>query len=141
MEARLQRYRQKINFILEKLSALPKQPKTAVEIDATLYRLQVAIEATIDIVAMLVKDKGYTVSDDYHNLQQLAELKVIPAALAEELKKLNSMRNAIVHKYNRFEAETVIKSKENTREVVVKFLRNTEHELKTIFKPAQKRDH
>ena len=136
MEARLQRYRQKINFILEKLNDLPKQPKNTIEIDATLYRLQVAIEAMIDIAAMLVKDKGYTVSDDYHNLQQLADIKVIPSALAEELKRLNSMRNAIVHKYNTFEAETVIKNKENSRKVIVKFLRNTEHELKTIFKPA-----
>lgn len=134
MNEREQRYRQKINFIIEKVQSLPKAIKSPLEIDASLYRMQVAIEAMMDLVAMLVKDKGRTVGDDYHNLEQLVTLKVITTSFGEELKRLNGMRNAIVHKYNKFEEDTVIKSKEKIKKNVLKFVQTTEHELKTIFK-------
>lgn len=133
MEQRQLRYRQKMNFVLDKLNSLPAKPVTSLDIDATLYRLQVAIEAGIDVMAMLVKDKGYTVSDDYHNLQQLADAKVISSALAEELKMLNSTRNQIVHRYNTFEVETILHQKETMKKSLIQFLKIVDHELQTNF--------
>ena len=138
MDDREQRYRQKINFVIEKVKSFPSRPTNSTEVDALLYRVQVAIEAVVDIVAMLVKDKGYSVSDDYHNIDQMIKLKVVNLALGEELKKLNGLRNAIVHKYNAFEEETVVKNKEKIGKVLIAFLTQTEHELKTIFKNNKK---
>ena len=66
---RKQRYRQKINFVTEKIIDIPKKLQTDIEIDATLYRVQIAIEGCMDVVAMLVKDKGKDVSDDYNNIK------------------------------------------------------------------------
>ena len=131
---RKQRYRQKINFIVEKVKSLPLNPANATEVDALLYRILLAIEAAMDLVAMTVKDKGYTVSDDYHNIEKLVTLKVISSSAGEELKKLNGLRNAIVHKYNKFEEEVVIKAAEHIVKVLVSFLKSIEHELKNLTK-------
>ena len=131
---RKQRYRQKINFIVEKVKSLPLKPADATEVDALLYRILLAIEAAMDLAAMAVKDKGYTVSDDYHNIEQLVTLKVISSSAGEELKKLNGLRNAIVHKYNKFEEEVVLKAAEHIVKVLVSFLKSIEHELKNLTK-------
>lgn len=132
MDDRQQRYYQKINFVIEKIRSLPASPKTSLDIDASLYRIQVAIEAAMDLVAMLVRDRGYTVSDDYHNIEQLTTLKIITPALGRKLKKLNGLRNAIVHKYNTFEQEVVIKNKKKITADLLAFMKRTEYELKTF---------
>ena len=126
---RLNRYYQKINFILEKISSLPPKATSSVEVDASLYRIEVALEATMDIIAMLIKDKGHTVSDDYHNIENLVTLKVVSSKQGGELKKLNGLRNAIVHKYNKFEEEVVLKDKEKIKQELIAFLKITENEL------------
>lgn len=82
---------------------------------------------------MVIYDKGRTVSDDYHNLEQLASLKIITSPLEASLKRLNGLRNAIVHKYNRFEEETVIKHTSSIQKALLDFLQRVEHELPTIF--------
>ncbi|HLC70522.1 MAG TPA: HepT-like ribonuclease domain-containing protein [Candidatus Nanoarchaeia archaeon] len=133
MNERLQRYKQKMDVAIDKINSLPRKPASSTEIDATLYRVQIAIEATMDIIAMLVKDKGATVSDDYHNIERLQELKIISSTESTELKRLNGLRNAIVHKYNKFEEETVIGHQENIKKKVLTFLQKVEHEINTLF--------
>ncbi len=76
-EERKTRYREKIEFILEKSDNIPLTPDTPLERDAAFYRLQVAIERITDISAMLVKDIGRTVGDDYHNIDILIEEGII----------------------------------------------------------------
>ena len=104
---RVQRYRQKINFVTEKITDLPKKIDTHLTIDATLYRVQTTIEASMDLVAMLAKDKGKDVGDDYENIHKLEKLAVITPSFGKKLASLNGLRNAIVHKYNSFEEKTV----------------------------------
>ncbi len=133
MNERLQRYKQKMNVAIDKINSLPRKPTSSTEIDATLYRVQIAIEATMDIIAMLVKDKGATVSDDYHNIEKLQELKIITRTESVELKHLNGLRNAIVHKYNKFEEEIVIGHQEHIKKNLLAFLQKVEHEINTIF--------
>ena len=68
---RLKRYRQKIRFAAGKIADIIEEPDNPTETDASLYRVQTAIEAVMDIIAMLVKDKGQEVSDDYSNIHIL----------------------------------------------------------------------
>ena len=102
--------------------------------DATLYRVQTAIDAAMDLVAMLVKDNGLEVSDDYSNIKKLFNAKIIGEKLSEDLAMLNGLRNAIVHKYNSFEEETVLENIDEITGVLEDFLEKVENELKTIFK-------
>lgn len=133
MNEREQQYRRKINFIVEKVHSFPTKFSSSESTDAYLYRAQIAIEAAMDMIAMLVKDKGKTVSDDYHNIDTLLSLKVVTPEAALQLKHLNGLRNAIVHKYNKFEEETAVKQRENIQKNLLAFLKTVEHELKTIL--------
>ncbi len=142
MNEREQQYRRKINFIVERVHSFPTTFNSSESTDAYLYRAQIAIEAAMDLVAMLVKDKGKTVSDDYHNIDTLLSLKTITSEAAANLKHLNGLRNAIVHKYNKFEEESAVNQRVNIQKNLLAFLKTVEHELKTLLagtaKPAAK---
>ncbi len=62
----------------------------------------------MDLVALLVTDEEEIIGDNYHNIHTLEEEKIIPSALATQLRKLSGLRNALAHRYNKFEEETVI---------------------------------
>ncbi|KCZ71808.1 hypothetical protein ANME2D_01863 [Candidatus Methanoperedens nitroreducens] len=130
-EDRKSRYHSKIGYILEKMYSLPDN--TAVldelEIDGVLYRVQTSIEAAMDLAAMLVRDIGIEVGDDYDNIETLKEKKVIGAELAEELKRLNGMRNAIVHKYGGVNTELILQNLEIIKETLQIFVEIIEGEL------------
>ncbi|MEW5896250.1 MAG: DUF86 domain-containing protein [Nanoarchaeota archaeon] len=132
MKERLSRYNQKFNFICEKLEKIPAKPSGLV-IDATLYAVQVSIDAAMDIVAMLVKDLGEEVSDDYHNLGILQEKKILSQKEADILKRYNGLRNAIVHKYNKFEEKEVTEHIGEIKNNLYAFLEKVENAVKKIF--------
>ncbi|MBI4016211.1 MAG: DUF86 domain-containing protein [Candidatus Aenigmarchaeota archaeon] len=136
MSERLLRYRKKISILIEKLVGIPKKIDSDIAKDAALFRIHIAIEAAMDIAAMLVKDHGRDVSDDYHNIEMLVDIKTLDSSLAEQLKKLNGLRNAIIHKYNKFEEKTVFENKEKIVSTLKKFLSVIDHELKTLFGKA-----
>jgi uncharacterized protein YutE (UPF0331/DUF86 family) len=44
--------------------------------DALFNRLQISVDAAMDVVAMLCKDWGITVKDDYSNIDELETLGI-----------------------------------------------------------------
>lgn len=70
---------------------------------ALLYSLQVSIDILIDCIAMITKDLGLVVEDDYTNVEKLQKEKVISESEADLIRKFNGLRNAIVHKYNQLD--------------------------------------
>ncbi|MCK4729979.1 MAG: DUF86 domain-containing protein [Candidatus Aenigmarchaeota archaeon] len=126
------RYKEKLVFVSDKIESIPENPETSVEKDATFYRIQVAIESATDLVAMVVKDLGKTVGDDYHNLEILQEEKVIDKKLSDELKKLNGLRNVLVHKYNKIEEKLIFDDMNNIIRIVSKLLELVEDVIKKL---------
>lgn len=132
------RYRQKMNFVIDKLSNIPKDIEDSLVVDAVLYRTQISIDAVMDIIAMMVKDKGKEVSDDYHNIETLSKIKFLDEKLAGDLTMLNGLRNAIVHKYNTFEEDTVINNIKKIKKIIENFFELVEDEIKTRPKSNKK---
>ena len=127
---RSEKYFHKMEFILEKINVLPNNfDSNPFLIDALFYRLQISIDAAMDIIAMLCKDFGIIVHEDYSNIDELVKFKVLPPVLAEHLRKLNGLRNALVHKYNKIEEDLLIKEKEH----VVTYLNNFVEIVKVIL--------
>lgn len=99
----------KAEFILAKLKYLKNNRPEDIErfkSDETmqmaiLYALQVGIEAIVDIV-ILISTKEYEMEyeGDYEMFEFLFEEKIIAEDVFEKLKKMNGLRNAIVHAYN-----------------------------------------
>lgn len=131
MEGRHFKYQRKIGFITEKMESIVPLPAD-LPIDAVLYRVQTSIESAADLAAMLVKDLGGSVSDDYHNLDLLVKKEIISGSLAKRLKSIHGLRNAIVHKYNTFEETEVVTSLSEIQEDLYAFLEAVEHALKKI---------
>ncbi|QDA31548.1 DUF86 domain-containing protein [Thermococcus indicus] len=105
---RRRRYLEKLERFEEEYEFIKNhEMKDEVTQRALLYSLQLCVDIAMDVVAMLVKDLGMTVEDDYTNIERLRKAKVIPKDEAELLRAYNGLRNAIVHKYDRLNLDTV----------------------------------
>ncbi len=130
-EERKRRYRSKTGYILGKMYALPDTTSVVDDlvVDGILYRVQNSIDAAMYMAAMLVRDIGIDVSEDYNNIEILCKNEIIDINLADDLRKLNGMRNAIVHKYGSVDTQLVLKNLENVKEILRKFIEIIEGEL------------
>ncbi len=124
---RKEQYKRKLEFILEKITTLPENPKeNEFYVDALFYRLQISIDAVMDIIAMLCKDFGITVKDDYTNMEELEKLNLFTPNLIMDLRKCNGLRNVLVHKYNKIEEELIFQEKNNVIKILDTFIKKVE---------------
>ena len=123
---RRDQYIRKLEFIADKITVLPENVKDNIFLmDALFYRLQVSIDAAIDIIAMLSKDLGITVKDDYSNLDELENLNIFPGDFLNEIRRLNGLRNVLVHRYNKIEEELIVSERDHFVEVLKEFITET----------------
>ncbi len=105
---RRKRYSEKLEFIEKEIDFISQHTmENEVSKRAILYSLQTAIEATMDIIAMLVKDIGLEVEDDYTNISKLLDEKIINKEEGDMLRRFNGLRNAIAHHYNHLDLSKV----------------------------------
>jgi len=124
---RRDQYTRKLEFIADKITVLPENVKDNIFLmDALFYRLQVSIDAAIDIIAMLSKDLGITVKDDYSNLDELENLNIFPGDFLNEIRRLNGLRNVLVHRYNKIEEELIVSERAHFVEVLKEFIKIVE---------------
>ena len=124
---RKEQYNRKLEFIIDKLSLLPDNVEENIfYVDALFYRLQVSIDAAMDIIAMLCKDLGITVKDDYSNIDELEDLDLFRNELLKNLRRLNGVRNVLVHRYNKIDEQQIISEKENFVKMLKEFARQVE---------------
>lgn len=108
MEGRLRRYLDKIEMISKRSSEVEewtrlevqdfiKDEKTKL---ATYKAFQEIVEASFDIVAMVLKDVGVPPKDDHTNAKLLMQKGVIDEKMAGLLAESNGLRNRLVHGYN-----------------------------------------
>ncbi len=125
-------YRRKIDYVASKLGDLPPNLDDTYQFEALLYRLHTSIDSIMSIVAMLIKDLGFEVGDDYFNIEKLESEGVIKGDIADFLRKLNGLRNAIVHKYNKFDEDIVREELDDVVKRVFDFLEIVENVLQKI---------
>ncbi len=121
-EIRFKRYRDKINHATDYLKDLPFEPENEFEKRGIFYSLQTSIESIIDLVAMLVKDLGIPVKEDFANISEIVKIKNLKAELGERLKKANGLRNILVHRYNSFEEQIILKSVKEIKALLYKWI-------------------
>lgn len=83
-------------------------PDFAVKYDACLYRLQVALQAVLDVtqyLASCTSDLVYKENKDAFDI--LAHEKIISKELAERFKTAIGVRNILVHQYEQVEPEII----------------------------------
>ena len=77
---------------------------------ALLHSLQTCVEISMDITAMLTKDAGLVVEDDYTNIEKLSREGIIGTKEEGTLKEYNGLRNSIVHRYGRLDMRRVVEA-------------------------------
>jgi len=141
-KSRLQRYLEKIEHIEERVGDIrtwlsEEEGGDAKGVDkktrlAVYKAMQEAVEATMDIVAMILKDEGKLPKDDYTNVEGIYELEVIDRSIKEALNEANGLRNRLVHEYNRLSDDVALESiqcllvpLDNFLEVVKRWMKRT----------------
>lgn len=71
---------------------------------------QELVEAFTDVFAMILKDMGELVEDDYTNIERLSEKKLLDENQEALMKEANGLRNRLVHEYNGLEKKTALES-------------------------------
>jgi uncharacterized protein YutE (UPF0331/DUF86 family) len=74
---------------------------------ALLYSLQVAIEISMDLIAMKVRDMGLKVEDDAINIEKITDKNLISKGEGDFLRQMNGVRNFIVHRYNHLDMDFI----------------------------------
>jgi len=124
---RRDQYTRKLEFIADKIAILPENMNDNIfMMDALFYRLQVSIDAAMDIVAMLSKDLGITVKDDYSNIDELENLNIFPGKFLNEIRRLKGLRNVLVHIYSKIEEDLIVREKDHFVEVLKEFIKIVE---------------
>lgn len=72
-----------------------------------MHSLQVCVEISTDLIAMLAYDLGLVVEDDYTNIENLTKEAVFGEEDNQILKSYNGLRNEIVNRYNNLNMEQI----------------------------------
>ena len=121
-ELRRKRYRDKIQHIFDYIQELPLEPKNELEKRGIFYSLQTSIEATVDLIAMLIKDLGIQVKDDNINISEIVKVRNLNFELGDQLKKANGLRNIIVHRNNEIDEQLILDSVEEVKDLLLHWI-------------------
>ena len=134
--SRLNRYFKKLEKFEEEYSIIQKYDITdELTKRALMYSLQICMEVAMDIVAMMVKDIGAIVEDDYSNINTLTNKKLLSKEDASILKLYNGLRNAIVHKYDDINLDMVkvgLDRIDEVYEIIIKIIESFEKMIKYV---------
>lgn len=105
---RIKRYKEKIAVIEKRrnniFSWIAETDEKSV---LALYKaFQEVVESFTDLFAMMLKDMGKLVEDDYSNIEALRRTNVINQNQEAILKEANGLRNRLIHEYNGLEQRT-----------------------------------
>ncbi|MFP4143146.1 MAG: DUF86 domain-containing protein [Thermoplasmata archaeon] len=111
-EKRLSRYKEKISMIVKRRDNISswigeRSEKSTL---AVYKAYQEMMEGFTDIFAMILKDMGELVEDDYTNIERLGEKGLLDEDQEALMKEGNGLRNRLVHGYNGLERKIALES-------------------------------
>jgi uncharacterized protein YutE (UPF0331/DUF86 family) len=105
-EDRRDRYRDKIFWILDRMDLIetwldeisPEIPISDIKTLLAIFKaFQEVVEATMDFIAMYLRDSGIPSRDDYSNIDRIDLFSIDQKGT---IRAMNGMRNRIMHRYN-----------------------------------------
>jgi uncharacterized protein YutE (UPF0331/DUF86 family) len=107
--ARLEKLREYLKTLKATQKYDVEQFKADVFVHATAERyLQLAIECLLDVANHVISDQGFRKPDTYAEVFEiLAQNRVIPRKLYEEIEGMAAFRNILVHDYLRLDLDRV----------------------------------
>ena len=131
---RLKRYKEKLDLIERRLDEVFEWKVLFLSDEksklASYKAFQEIVEASMDIIAMIIKDENLVPKDDYSNIDIAEENKLLSNDLCTQLRDMNGLRNRIIHEYNDLSDKTALESIDNFLPEVTKFMEQIEKWLK-----------
>jgi len=131
---RLKRYKEKLDLIERRLDEVFEWKVLFLSDEksklASYKAFQEIVEASMDIIAMIIKDENLVPKDDYSNIDIAEENKLLSNDLCTQLRDMNGLRNRIIHEYNDLSDKTALESIDNFHPEVTKFMEQIEKWLK-----------
>ena len=100
---------------------------------ASYKAFQEAVEACLDLVAMMCKDLGIKPQDDYSNLERL---NVLTEGSKKVLIEANGLRNHLVHRYNKRDDLLALESMRSLHSGIMAFGEEVEAWLEKMLPPG-----
>ncbi|HUS75723.1 MAG TPA: DUF86 domain-containing protein [Methanothrix sp.] len=136
------RYKDKLDTVFKRTGQVQEwleetSPEDFLEDDktklASYKAFQEAVEACLDLVAMMCKDLGIKSQDDYSNLERL---EALATSSREVLIEANGLRNHLVHRYNRRDDLLALQSMKDLLDGIMNFGEEVENWLEKTLPPA-----
>lgn len=131
---RIKRYKDKIDLASKRIEQIEEWKDQFLENEksalACYKAYQEIVEAVMDIVAMLIKDRKSIPKDDYSNIDNIMDAGIITKEVGDSLKEANGLRNRIIHHYNGLSSKIAYESILNLLPVFEDFLETVEKWLK-----------
>ncbi len=123
-EKRISRYKEKISMIEKRKQNISSwiDDRSEKGVLAVYKAYQELIDSFLDSFAMMLKDMGELVEDDYTNIGKLREKNLLDEEQEALMKEGNGLRNRLVHEYNGLERKIAIESIERINDEVEKVL-------------------
>lgn len=113
----LRKYTAKLNRLKKEVPMETLRNPESVERDSVERNMQLAIQSVLDLGSMIIADYSFgTPNDNEHIITILGNNKVLPPELAERIRKMGGMRNALVHDYLYIDEEQLFDAFENRLE-------------------------
>lgn len=96
----LRKYVRKLKELRERVPMETLRNPESVERDSLERNLQLALQSVLDLGAMMIADYRFgTPDDNEHIITILGNNNVLSTELADRIRKMGGMRNALVHDY------------------------------------------
>jgi len=96
----LRKYAAKLKRLKESVDPKTLRNPDSFERDTVERNMQLAIQSILDLGSMIIADYSFGTPDDNEHIFAILEHNhVLPEELAERVRKMGGMRNALVHDY------------------------------------------
>ena len=132
---RIKRYKEKITVIETRRNNIFSWISETDEksVLAVYKAFQEVVESFTDLFAMMLKDMGEIVEDDYSNIEALERTNLLNQKQSAVMKEANGLRNRLVHEYNGLERQTARISMEEINDEMEDILTKVRSWIKKHF--------
>lgn len=132
---RIKRYKEKITVIETRRNNIFSWISETDEksVLAVYKAFQEVVDSLTLIFAMMLKDMGEIVEDDYSNIEALERTNLLNQKQAAVMKEANGLRNRLVHEYNGLERQTARISMEEINDEMEDILTKVRSWIKKHF--------
>lgn len=131
---RLKRYKEKLDLIEKRLDELIEWKESFLSDEksklASYKAFQEIVEASMDVIAMIIKDENLMPKDDYSNIDTIEKNKFLTDDLCTGLRDMNGLRNRVIHEYNGLSDKIALESINKLIPEVIGFMEQGEKWLK-----------